>query len=546
MMEQVYEISPEDVVVPEDRHRKHFDKLAGLQLMKSIERYGQFVPGVCTKIEDEVVLVAGQRRLIACEEAKVDFKYLLKEEIQDSLLLEELEIEENIQRQNFTWQEEVKGKARLQEIGELRKGKATPGARGGHTIADTAQALGESKGLVSQDLELAMWMEEIPEVAAARNKTEAKKIVKRLKQQVERRDLLDEAKETVAAAPEGETEVVVDENGKSSTVSVEDPKVVLAQRIEYFTGRSLQARMEDHLGSVPAETYDVVCFDPPWGVGMGEVNIGKETGDGTKEQYEDDPDKYRKRLGERLQLLYSRMAQDSHLYMFFGIVNFEFVYAQLEAAGFVVNRMPIFWYKQGSHVTRNPEVWPGRAYEPIAFARKGRKKLAVQGREDVIVCPTMKKANQDHPDPKHPTVYVDLLRRSCAPGDRVYDPMSGSGMFGLACEHLAPWLRLDWTMTEKKKVFHELGIMNLLIGYGNLKVSGQSPTVEAPKASGGESDKYEKWGGELEEKNKTAAEEDFHNLEPGTPEWKAHWKACPEDQDAMLAWARERKEMKMG
>ena len=151
----------------------------------------------------------------------------------------------------------------------------------------------------------------------------------------------------------------------------------------------------------------------------------------------------------------------------------------------------------------------------------------------------MFRKEKDHPDPKHPAVYVDLLRRSAQPGDKVLDPMGGSGMFGVACEHLAPWLRLDWTIFEKEKAFVDLSIFNLIQGYEAIVT-----TKAEKKVGGGEKDKYEKWGSDLEAKREeTMAKADgFRGLEPGNPEWKAYWKAPPEEQEAMLAYARERKE----
>lgn len=527
-MDKIYTVNPEEVFVQDDRHRKHFDKKADQALFESIQVYGQFTPGICsyhwTPANEEVLnLVAGERRLRTCKALGISFKYLLLDEIDDPDLLEEIEIEENIRREGFTWLEEVNAKARLHELQQKRYGKTEAGRRGGHRVEDTAVALGESKGLVSQDLELSMWAAEVPEVAEAKNKTEAKRIVKRLKGVVERRDKLEEASQTVETA--------------ESVVAGGTDQDSVMKKFEYFMSRSIHGTFEEEMRKVEDGSIDVVCFDPPWGINLANKKKGKEYKEASK-YYDDSPEQYVNSLKRWLEVIYEKMSEHSHLYMFFGIVHHEFAYNTLESVGFAIDRIPIIWFKQGAHSTRNPETLPGRSYEPIAYARKGRKLLASRGRQDVVITPPMFRRNQDHPDPKHPNVYIDLLERSCAPGDKVLDPMSGSGMFGVACERMVSSLRLDWRMIEKVREYHELGIFNLLQGYEAI-VKTPSPFLSQRKAE--PSDKYDRWADSLAEQREAQAPNTFEGLEPGTPEWKEYWKAHPEEQDAMLAYAAERR-----
>ena len=521
--DKIYGIPPGEVIVPEGRRRKHFDKISALTLEDSIKVLGQKVPGICSMKGEELVLVAGERRLRACTSLRINFRYVLLEEIDDPLVLEEIELIENLERDDFTWQEEVEAKERLHAIRQKRYGATQPGQRGGHTLEDTANAIGETKGLVSQDIELAYWTKHVPEVKNARNKSEAKKIVKRFKETLKRQDLLEEAKENKGG------------DGKEGNL-VQTPEDLLRG----YTKRSLLGEFPQLLPRCAEEkTFEVVIFDPPWGVDLEEVGKGRE-GEGSTQGYEDSPEQFRNSIRGWLEALYERMSIDSHLYLFFGIVNHELVYQALESVGFTTNRMPIFWHKVGAHTTRTPEVWPGRCYEAIAYARKGNKSLAKLGSPDIICTPPVgTKLRGSHPSTKHPSLYVELLERSCAPGDRVLDPMSGSNMFGVACEYLAPTHQLDWWAIEKEKTFRNLGLYNLLQGYDKL-LGGITAEKEEAEVPPGE--KYDKWAGELEEGREARFEGGFKELEPGTDDWKAYWKEHPEKQEGMLAWVKEKKE----
>ena len=184
--EKVYQTDPSSIVV-ESRQRKVLKKEALKELALSIREFGQIHPGLCYLNEEgKPTLIVGERRLRACQLLNLPYNYILKEEVTDKLLLRQIELEENLQREDLEWIEEVEAKKELHELYQLRFGLTTQGAKGGHKLSDTAKHLGESSGLISGDIELALWAKEIPEVAEAKNKTIAKKIVDRLKKGVKR------------------------------------------------------------------------------------------------------------------------------------------------------------------------------------------------------------------------------------------------------------------------------------------------------------------------------------------------------------------------
>jgi 16S rRNA G966 N2-methylase RsmD len=531
----VYSCNPEEIFVPPGRMRKKFDEKKLEELARSLQGVQQIQPGVCYKEEDgSLILVAGERRLKACKLAGVPFSYILREAA-DKRLLERIELEENLCREDLTLQEELLAKARLLENYQDEFGTPKAG-RGGGGFGEKkyAEVLSESIGKTHEDLEIAAFMREISEVAEAKTRSEAKKIIKRIKEDYNRSQLLQKAhlerleherkshaeylKETGIGELETEGEETFLEEGERE----EPSPLVLA--IADATSRAHHGRMEDVLPTLEDITFDIVFFDPPWRVGY-DTNR-KQTG--TTGEYADgllSPSEFKAELRSWLQLIWSRMSENAHLYMFFGIRNETYtdseaedddglslglVYGTLEEVGFTTNRMPLIWYKQGAHSTRNPRIWPGRSYEPIAYARKGSKDLVMFGAPDVLLTPAPSPAiKQNHPSAKHPQIYLDLLKRSAVPGDKVLDPMSGSGMLGVAADVLKHTHALDWRIIEEQEDFYNLGIMNIVKGYS--RVVGAVGTPDSLKMA-----------------------ESFEELEPRSEEWTRFWTNNVSKRGAML------------
>ena len=500
-MERLHKINPAEVVVPEDRLRKDFDESKIRKLADSFKSYGQISPVLCRKEEDDsIILVAGERRLRACKLADMDLSYVLSDEA-DDITLREIELEENLQRENLTWTETVNAKLELHTLRQKRYGYTEPGKDGGHSIKDTAAMLGESTGNVAEDLELAQYAEHFEEVREAKKKTDAKKMVKRIKAELKHREQL--AKAIIAEADE-EAEA----NPESDDVD---------DRLAYFNNRVLLGPMEERLSDFEDGFFDLVIWDPPWGVELDNV---RKKGGGTRD-FVDSADVVLGDFPSQLKAIHRKMHENSHLYLFFGIVNYDLIYRGLTRNGFETNGIPIIWYKQGAHVTRNPEHWPGRSYEPIAYARKGSKPLVRLGSPDVIITPMPTESiKQSHPTAKHPDVFLDLLKRSAEPGNHVLDPMCGSGMTGVAAEVLRHTHKLDWWMIEKESAFRDLSIINVTRGYSDLTQRKAEPLP-------------------IPDYVIPPIPEDYHEIEPGSAAWKQFWEENPDQQAEMLAWKKE-------
>jgi len=509
---QVYKSLPEEIIV-QDRQRKTARNRKSFEEFKfSIANYGQLQPGLCRHDPEDnsLVLIFGEGRLTACRELGIEFSYTLKEDVTNEVDLYEIELIENIRREDLNFKDKCEAILHLHELRQKERGTTSPGAAGGHGVRDTANELHLSVGGVQDDIKIAMYAREIPEVASAPNRTTARKIIQRIEDEISREEALDDA---IKEAEETQIEVTsVDENG-DPLPEIRAPQSDQQRRILEYNNRCILGTMEDSLEDLPVDSFDVVCFDPPWGVALDVVS--KETG--TTKSYKDDPEKIKDLLPAWLKSLYAIMSEDSHLYLFFGIVYHELIYSALDGAGFTTNRMPIFWHKKGSHRTRAPEVWPGRSYESIAYARKGSKPLAKFGIPDIVTTPVpTPKMKLNHPSAKHPDIYRDLFIRSCAPGDKVLDPMAGSGMFAVAAESLRKALALSWYQIDEDEDYLVTQLWNLQLGYhgvlGDNSSEGQM-VRDIPEVA-----------------------EDFHSTIPGSPEWMSYWRAHPEDQKEMLKW----------
>ena len=151
------------------------------KLADSIQIYGLIEPIV---LDEHNGLIAGERRYKAHKVLVARGNELYKEiEVKymndlDDLEKKEVELEENIQRNAFTWQEEVAAKSQLHKLKQKIHGMAVKGHMSdGWKLKDTAQALGEAVGTTSMDIQLARGMKAFPELM--KEKKEKQRVLKK-------------------------------------------------------------------------------------------------------------------------------------------------------------------------------------------------------------------------------------------------------------------------------------------------------------------------------------------------------------------------------
>jgi len=396
------------ITIAENRQRKEFDEGKMQELKSSIEEKGLMSPIVVrTHIGGGYELVAGERRLRAIREiydlgGGLKFEGLLIGPGSvpivnlgdlDPLEAKELELEENIRRSDLTWQERVTAEA---ELMQLRSAKA---AREGLPAPKPIDLAEELRGKATQgnansvreSLILANNLHR-PEVKNAKTQTEAFKAMKR-----------------------------VEEAERNAAVAAKMGK-------EHLSGqhRLVQADCLDWMASQPAASFDVICSDPPYGMGADDFGDGggRTGGSSGDHFYDDSAESWNWLMGRAIPEL-SRLAKpDAHMYLFCDFDKFHALKALVEAGNWKVFRTPLIWFKPAAFRAPWPDKGPQRKYECILYAVRGELKSTILAGDVITQAPD---ENLGHPAQKPVALIQELLRRSVRPGMAVLDPFCGSG-----------------------------------------------------------------------------------------------------------------------
>ena len=399
-----------------NRQRREFDQSAHMELVESLSRHGLLHPLVLRIEGDSYVLVSGERRLRAISDMS-DLGYELRHDNSvipagqapyvylgelDALAAEEAELEENVRRVDLSWQERASATARLMDL-RTKQAAATNDTL--PTISDIASEIRDvdsaTRGYpveqTRREIIVARHLDD-PEVAAAKSTDEAFKLLRR--------------KEATA---------------KNLALGVAVGKT--------FTAADHTALNEDSLiwlANCPAETFDVILTDPPYGMGADEFGDsgGKAAG---AHGYADNEATLDKVLNAAEAHFFRIARPQAHLYVFCDLDYFHTWRYRLTEAGWWVHRTPIIWHKPNASRIPWPEHGPQRKWEMILYAVKG-KKLANKIAPDLVSFNP--DANLGHSAQKPVALFEELLRRSISPSDRVLDPFAGTGPIFSAAHNL--------------------------------------------------------------------------------------------------------------
>lgn len=405
-----HSIALASILIPPSRQRRDFDPEALTDLANSISQRGLLHPIVTRGDPSNPVLVAGERRLRAIESLEAlgigithngtsyapgMAPFVTLGEL-TPLEAEEAELDENLKREDLSWQEEAAAVARLHA---LRVAQAALVGES-HSIADTAKELNpdasEATGAANyahsstrQKVLLADHLDN-PEVAAAKSAKDAFKLLRKQEDQEKNREL---------AARIGPT-------FNSSVHSL------------------IHADCLEWLPSIPDNSYDVILIDPPYGMGADSFGDGAGKLVNSEHGYPDSYGSWVELISVLCPQLWRVAKPQSHAYIFCDIDNFHELKAKMGLAGWYCFRTPLTVYKLASGRVPLPEQGPRRQSEWILYAIKGwRPVTAIYS--DVIPCKL--EENLGHGANKPIELYIDLLRRSIRPGDTVLDCFAGTG-----------------------------------------------------------------------------------------------------------------------
>lgn len=431
-------VARKHIVIPPDRQRKDFDADFVMELSEGIARQGLLHAPVMREVTLDGLtilhLVAGETRLRAIDMMAMTGGVLRynNEIVPEGMIpyvtlgqlspleAEEAELEENLKRKDLSWQEQG---AALQRLHTLRIKQATAAGRI-HTVADTALEIrGRSDGAyqnnIRKELIVARHLDN-PEVNKAKSVEEAFKIIKK-------------------------QETAADNIKLAATVGLTYSSAVHTL---------LNVNCITWMAEQPGEQFDCILTDPPYGMGAQDFGDGGGKLVNSEHHYDDSYEAWVELMLKWCPEAFRLAKKQCHAYVFCDQANFPQLKKMMEGAGWYVFRTMLIAHKPNSGRVPLPTMGPRRQYETILYAIKGQKNI-LHIASDVIS--TTADANLTHGAQKPVALYVDLLRRSCRPGDTVADFFGGSGtMLPAATE-----LKLIATVTEQNPEYFGMAYKRL-------------------------------------------------------------------------------------
>lgn len=375
------------------------------KLADSIKQHGVIQPIVLSKEEDgSIILVAGGRRLTALK--RLNFKELShgREFVwrgeETSLQRRAVELEENLQRKELSWQEELAGKQKLLELMQSIHGLPKVGAPfasgqgNGFGVNKLAAMLREAVGKTSQDLQLAGMITRVPALATLKNKSEALTKLKIVGAVVS----MQKAASQIAPTQQERSWQFFEQDFRENTLS--------------------------------DSSVDLIWTDLPYGADIGQMSGQQSTKLAT---FDDNRTAAVGILRDIATESFRVLRTDRFAVFCFGFTFYSELVRELESAGFHVNVVPVIWSKN-SKSGENPNTRYCNSYEPILVAGKGSPIFIRPGKGNVVAFPIVQGKLQSVQKPVE--LVESFLLDMCAGGATVVDWCAGTGTVGIAAHNL--------------------------------------------------------------------------------------------------------------
>lgn len=443
------------ILIPADRQRQKVTEAKLHELATSIQAHGLMSPIVVCPV-DRVrfpdapaqyvyQLVAGYRRFLAHAKLKrMQIPAIMRDDVTDRLEQEEMELDENLLREQLPWQEEVAAKAR---IAEIRKAKYGDGIR------EVAEHINESRGETWEDIRLAKALQIVPELGDSKNKSQAQNKLRLL---MRRQELTIKAQELQQKKVEGREQEGIDNYSH---------KIFLGDCLQIVKGWA-------------DGCLHCVITDPPYGINLDEGETKKGSPHPTI--YHDNTYDIMDLTALAIKEAYRLLREHTHAYFFFDIKAYPKIFKMLQDAGFTVEPIPLVWVKPGPGQVNHPDSRWGSGYEACFFCRKGNRALLKQGQSNVLHYDPVPAKQKIHPVEKPAALIRQLIETSTAPGEVIADFFGGSGVLAEAAIQTGR----NFLLCEKDPAYHA-GILERLG-----KLSKASPPPAATDS------KYDPLGGE--------------------------------------------------
>lgn len=386
-----------------ERFRQHYEKID--ELANSIKTHGLIQPIAVMENGERFLLLAGGRRFQALKSLELVDTNVTVYPACDELTQREIELIENLQREEMHYAEEAKLRQRIHDLEIEKHGPKLAGYTEGASLESTASLLGIGRHQLSRDIELAEAIERDPDLAQKKNKAEAHRALEKQKEDVLHRALAERTLDRLE--------------------NLEDEKQRLING--YVVGDTFELIKE-----LPDNQFHLIELDPPYGVDLSEINKNSEH---LHDDYNEvDSDEYQAFMHNILHESYRVLKPGGWLICWFGSRWYSMIAKALEVNGFRYHAVPAIWNKPEPGATRSPLVNLGIQYEPFFYARKGNAVIERPGRGNVFTHAAAK--DRFHPAERPISLIMDILATFTAPASRILSPFLGSGNTLLAASNL--------------------------------------------------------------------------------------------------------------
>jgi site-specific DNA-methyltransferase (adenine-specific) len=398
-------VALDDILIPPDRQRTdsaedHITKLAqsikdiGLIHAITLDRDGKLVAGWCRYHAVKQLAAEYDYGSSRVPPLTIPVVFTHKTSERD---LQLIELEENIRRKDLSPLDKAKAIAALHAV-KLHENPQ-------QTMKDTALDLASLRGkasTTSEDREVAESLMLTPfsedaDVKKAKSRAEAVRIVRKKM-----------------------------ENALLSTLgSLDNGGAGFKRNQEVVQGDATVV-----LSTFPPRSFDVMLFDPPYGIGA--QSFGEQTSVEGHE-YDDSEESALLLIDRILAAADGVLKESASVFIFCDIRRWAAIESLLAASGWYVWSTPLIWAKGGMGHCPRPGYGPKRAYEAIVYAFRGDFRTLKTG-SDLLSFPAV--LDKSHAAQKPVALLEELLSWVAMAGASVLDPTCGSGSTLLACRSL--------------------------------------------------------------------------------------------------------------
>uniref|UniRef100_A0A6M3KA52 Putative methyltransferase n=3 Tax=viral metagenome TaxID=1070528 RepID=A0A6M3KA52_9ZZZZ len=390
------------IQIPQQRDRTDVDEKKTDALAESLRLIGQIQPIV---VDNDLTLICGWRRVQAAKMLGwADIEAVQREDV-DEWQRKVMEFEENYQREDLSYEDEVNAVANLHELYQQKHGKALDGVGGAHkkgwNVAMTAQLLGSAVGKVSQDMQLARAIKQNPALGKFKTKAQAVGALKR-QQELVARTLMASLGGTSIAPSAGPVRFPFRQHGLCQLVHAD-----CIERIE----------------TIPDSSVHCLLTDPPWQVQF-------------DAQFGSDPDTGLQLTKQMLLAVHPKLVDGALGFLFCATKHLMkgTIYQLLLGTGYHVKEQIMLWYKPKVAHSMQPYREVKNDYEPIMVFSKGISRDFLK--PVYAVQEFLLPGRKIHDAQKPVELLKVLVHTATVENELVIDPFCGSAQTGVACNEL--------------------------------------------------------------------------------------------------------------